>query len=557
MASNFEVGSIIDGRYEILGVIGSGGMGCVYKGRQLQLDRMVAIKVPSAQVRENKEFLTRFLREARACAKIAHDYIVAIYDVHSGEPPYIVMEYVDGMPLNHFLHEQATTVFVSDLVVIIQQICEGLTAAHARGVIHRDIKPANIVITNGSQRVKIMDFGIARINDETALTISGSLMGTPYYMAPEQIRGEEVTPATDLYALAGIVYQLFTGQPVFEGELTSLIYKQVSERPKIPSEINPLLPKAVDKVLLRALDKNMQQRQDSPLDFCNELRMALRPIVNLPYSQIFSAARSNSDQAIPSNQPMDQSDSGQEVPIAQAEPLKAINNLAESKPHPATPLPVDPLAPTVPIQHDGKKEQKKEAASQPLKVPFNSPYPPRPSLLPQIKMGVVVGLVAIAVLLVAWGLVTMMKHSPFVAKRINIPTLSAEKTSAPKKTEAKKVIVPAPPVTTTSTPQPSPAPPAITLEWIGGGPKIMGEYRDIKCWWRRTPKPTAGQNAIIYQVTLSRKDQPEPVNLQRTLGEQYVYSHPLQAGKYRVTIKVVGADNIQPLEREFEVTRNQ
>ena len=347
--SDFETGSILDGRYEILGVLGTGGMGCVYKARQLHLDRMVAIKVPSAAIRENMEFLARFIREARACAKIAHDHIVAIYDVHSGQQPYIVMEYVDGMPLHHYLHEQGSSVFISDLMDILGQVCEGLAEAHAKGVVHRDIKPGNIVITRNNLRAKIMDFGIARIEEETGLTVSGSLMGTPYYMAPEQIRGEEIGPAVDLYSLAAMVYQLFTGKQVFEGSISSLVYQHVHTLPRAPSELNSALPKALDLVLLRALSKNPEDRYDSTVEFHREMRMALRPVLNLPFSQIF---------AMPTESPgltygsaatqMAAGATSDEKPVAASAP--SLQPSPPPPPHP--PTPIDPYAPTIQMACD-------------------------------------------------------------------------------------------------------------------------------------------------------------------------------------------------------------
>lgn len=347
--SDFETGSILDGRYEILGVLGTGGMGCVYKARQLHLDRMVAIKVPSAAIRENMEFLARFIREARACAKIAHDHIVAIYDVHSGQQPYIVMEYVDGMPLHHYLHEQGSSVFISDLMDILGQVCEGLAEAHARGVVHRDIKPGNIVITRNNLRAKIMDFGIARIEEETGLTVSGSLMGTPYYMAPEQIRGEEVGPAADLYSLAAMVYQLFTGKQVFEGNISSLVYQHVHTPPKAPSDLNSALPKALDLVLLRALSKNPGDRYDSTVEFHREMRMALRPVLNLPFSQIF---------AMPTETPglTYGSAATQMAPSAAPEekPAAAVSPSLPPSPPPQTPTPIDPYAPTIQMAGDAE-----------------------------------------------------------------------------------------------------------------------------------------------------------------------------------------------------------
>ncbi|MBN1868622.1 serine/threonine protein kinase [Candidatus Sumerlaeota bacterium] len=277
---DFETGEILDGRYEVLSLLGKGGMGRVYRARQINLDRTVAIKVPSEAVLNNEEYIERFLREAQTCARIAHDNIVAIYDVHEGTLPYIVMEFVDGMQLNHYLHERSRVLSVADLIEMSRQISEGLHAAHSRGIVHRDIKPANIFITRESQRVKIMDFGIARVEGLTSLTMTGAMMGTPFYMAPEQIRGGEVTAATDIYALACLVYQLFTGVLVFDGKLPELIFKHVNEEPVPPSRVNTRLPRAVDDVVLKGLCKDPASRYQSAREFHAELAESLKPICN-------------------------------------------------------------------------------------------------------------------------------------------------------------------------------------------------------------------------------------------------------------------------------------
>ncbi len=284
----FNKGELVDGRYEIQSVLGSGGMGTVYRATQLNLDRTVAIKVPSEKVLENEEFTERFLREAHMCAHVAHPHVVSIFDVHDDPAaPYIVMEYVDGKPLQEFLTEQNTSLFVSDLLDIVGQVCGGLDAAHNKGIIHRDIKPANIVITTQDRQVKLMDFGIARALDQTSITMAGTMMGTPYYMAPEQIQGGELTGGADVYSLGCVVYKLLTGHNVFEGEVATLIYKHVSVEPDSLLKWNPELPEEIDRVVLRALSKKASARYSTCLEFHRELNKALRSIVHLPYTQIF------------------------------------------------------------------------------------------------------------------------------------------------------------------------------------------------------------------------------------------------------------------------------
>jgi len=282
-----STGDILDGRYEILGLLGQGGMGSVFKARQIKLDRIVALKVPNARVMADAVYMKRFEREARTCARLAHDNIVTIYDVMvTEELAYISMEYVDGDPLDQFLAKNFSVLSVADVVDLIGQVCGGLDYAHKRGIVHRDVKPSNIFVTREGRRAKIMDFGIARVSDATALTVDGSVLGTPYYMAPEQIRGEAVGPASDIYALTIVIYKIFTNRLVFDGELTVLIYKHVSEPPTPPRRVNPRLPEDLDECLLRGLEKDPRRRYQSALELFDRLREATVPIGHLALSEV-------------------------------------------------------------------------------------------------------------------------------------------------------------------------------------------------------------------------------------------------------------------------------
>ncbi|HBF34227.1 TPA: hypothetical protein DDW35_06650 [Candidatus Sumerlaeota bacterium] len=335
-------GDVLDERYEILDVLGSGGMGHVYKARQLNLDRVVAIKVPSDEVLQRQEYLARFVREGATCARISHNNVVAIYDVHSGVRPYIVMEYVNGMPLNVFLAEERTNLFVSDLLEMVDEVARGLAAAHAQGVVHRDIKPANIAVIPKQQTIKIMDFGIARVSDNTALTNTGAMMGTPYYMAPEQIQGAGVCPATDQYALACIAFQFLTGRLLFEGEIPTLIYKHVSVLPDPPVLVNPNLPVEVNDVLLRALKKNPADRYASITEFSLELRRAMRPLGQLSYSQLFETAASSAPTSLHLTTPFS---TAQTLPSAVAPAMPAVTPtsvLPTPMPETLLPTPIPP-----------------------------------------------------------------------------------------------------------------------------------------------------------------------------------------------------------------------
>ena len=199
------------GPYELLSLIGAGGMGEVYKARDTRLDRFVAIKITKATLTD------RFEREARAIAALNHPNICSVYDVG---PNYLVMEYLDGEQLHG-------PVSVHLAIRYASQICDALAAAHAQGIVHRDLKPANIMITKSG--VKVLDFGLAKVSAaegstgetktlEESLTHAGMIIGTPAYMAPEQIEGHEVDVRTDIFALGCVLYELFSGRRAFQGK---------------------------------------------------------------------------------------------------------------------------------------------------------------------------------------------------------------------------------------------------------------------------------------------------------------------------------------------------
>src|SRR5215469_1074142 len=227
------------GPYELLAPIGTGGMGEVYKARDTRLDRIVAVKV------SKKDFSERFEREARAVAALNHPHICALYDVG---PNYLVMEYVEGAPLQGPLPLLQALKYAGE-------ICEALSEAHGKGVTHRDLKPANILVTK-SAGIKLLDFGLARVDspvrsdDETltrALTQKGQIMGTPFYMSPEQVQGEETGPASDIFSFGLVLYEMLTGKRAFEGSNAASVIAAILERPA-PS-VAGVAPAALDRVL--------------------------------------------------------------------------------------------------------------------------------------------------------------------------------------------------------------------------------------------------------------------------------------------------------------------
>jgi serine/threonine-protein kinase len=264
------------GNYEVLEVIGRGGMGVVLKALDPALDRFVAIKVLSPQWGNSDSARQRFAREGRAMATVRHDHVVAVHAVEEASGlPYLVMEYVAGSSLQTILDRKAR-LDVEEVVRIGMQTAAGLAAAHAQGLVHRDVKPGNILREAGSGRVKLVDFGLARAVDDASLTQSGVIAGTPHYMAPEQARGETVDERADLFSLGAVMYALCTGQPPFLADSTLAVLRRVCEdRPRPIAESNPDTPDWLAAVVDRLLVKAPARRFASAVAVADLLRQCL------------------------------------------------------------------------------------------------------------------------------------------------------------------------------------------------------------------------------------------------------------------------------------------
>jgi predicted Ser/Thr protein kinase len=266
-------GWLIQGKFEVLDEIGHGGMGVVYRARQVSLDRIVALKMLSARLVDDEQFQERFRQEAKIIARLNHPNIIQVYDIFDIEDEggfCIVMEYLDGDSLATELR-RSKRLDVPRVLSIARQVAAGLAYAHGKGIIHRDIKPDNIMLLGGDQ-VKIMDFGIARLLDSSLQTRTGISMGTPQFMAPEQARSQTVDARTDLYSLAVVLYNMLAGEPPFTGDSPiSIALKQVQESPRPPSELNPSIPPELESLVLRGMQKDPAKRFGS----ATELRDAL------------------------------------------------------------------------------------------------------------------------------------------------------------------------------------------------------------------------------------------------------------------------------------------
>jgi len=264
------------GKYDILEVLGRGGMGAVYKGFDPAISRAVAVKTiakSSLDQGELEHLLARFRHEAQVVGRLAHPGIVQIYDYGEDEElAYIVMELVNGRTLQEHLAQHANY-DLREVGEIIGQVLDALGHAHAAGVVHRDVKPSNIMI-NRDGGIKISDFGIAH-TEASELTQHGDVLGTPHYMAPEQFLGLPIGAATDLYAVGVIAYDLLTGHKPFVGSTATVMQQVLNQRPADPSSLNPTLSPLVDHVLQRALAKRTEDRFQSAREFAQAFRLAI------------------------------------------------------------------------------------------------------------------------------------------------------------------------------------------------------------------------------------------------------------------------------------------
>ena len=252
------------GHYEMLELLGQGGMGMVLRAFDEKLRRVVAVKVLAPQLATNGSARQRFVREARAAAAVIHDNVIGIHAVEDQGPvPYLVMQFVEGRTLQQKL-DGTGPLTVVEILRIGLQTAEGLAAAHRRGLIHRDVKPSNILLENGVERVKLTDFGLARAADDASLTQSGVIAGTPMYMSPEQAEAKAVDHRSDLFSFGSVLYAMCTGRSPFRGSGTMAVLKRVCEdTPRPIRESNPEIPDWLCAIVAKLQDKDPAQRFQS------------------------------------------------------------------------------------------------------------------------------------------------------------------------------------------------------------------------------------------------------------------------------------------------------
>jgi serine/threonine protein kinase len=264
------------GIYEVKSVLGRGGMGIVLKAFDPNLNRNVAVKVLSTHLATSGAARQRFLREARAAAAVVHEHVVAVYAVEeSAGLPYLVMEYVPGRSLQDRLDEQGPLSLVK-ILRIGMQAASGLAAAHAQGLVHRDVKPANILLENGVERARLTDFGLARAAADAGLTQTGTVIGTPHFMAPEQARGEPVDHRADLFSLGSSLYAMCAGYPPFRAESPLAVVRRVSDdEPRPIRDVNPEAPVWLAGIIARLQAKDPAHRYQTAAEVADLLSRCL------------------------------------------------------------------------------------------------------------------------------------------------------------------------------------------------------------------------------------------------------------------------------------------
>ena len=271
-----SVAMALEGRYQILKELGRGGMGIVFQAYDKQLNEQVAIKILSPMLSSDSEALERMKREVSAARRITHPNVIRIHDISEAKGlNFVSMEYFHGENLKEHIRRNAPLSMMQSFQ-IAAQICDGVDAAHQQGVVHRDLKSQNIII-NPAQHAKIIDFGLAHNAHLQGMTATGLIMGTPEYMAPEQVAGKRVDERADVYSLGIILYELFTGRVPFTGDSAIAVgFKQMKDDPPPPHELNPQIAPAVEAVILKALQKDPLHRYRSAAELKLDLEQAVR-----------------------------------------------------------------------------------------------------------------------------------------------------------------------------------------------------------------------------------------------------------------------------------------
>ncbi len=407
------------GKYQVAERLGRGGMAEVYKAYHPQLERYAAVKVLHGFLAEGEDFLARFHREAKAIAALRHPNIVQIYDIDIADDfYYMVMEFIDGGTLKDRLIQASGPLAIKEMAHIFREVASALDYAHRQGVLHRDIKPANVLLS-GSGRVVLTDFGIARIVSDTQFTVTGTLVGTPAYMSPEQGKGMSIASSSDIYSLGIILYEMVTGKVPFDADTPlAVIHKHINEPLPSPRTIREDIPRVLEAVIVKALAKEPADRYQSAAEMIDAAENAFLDFAKVTMAETMVEAPKRDAQpdleAAPEPEPITLEDTPKPTVAMEPEPEPTI----ASKATVAMDHEEDIAAKaTVAMEPEDNVVVKATVAMEPKpvhppKAPDVKPIPkpkPKPVLKPKPKVKPlpiilsVVGLAVIAALLV-WGI---------------------------------------------------------------------------------------------------------------------------------------------------------
>jgi serine/threonine-protein kinase len=379
------------GKYKLVRVIGEGGMGRVYEAMDPVIGRRVAVKTISLNVVADAETRARFFREAQAAGQLSHPNLITIHDIGESEAtPYIVMEYLEGMDLSRAIQKEHLS-FDRKMQIMVD-VCEGLAFAHAHDIVHRDIKPANIFLTNQG-RVKILDFGLAR-GSLSDVTRTGKLVGTPNYMAPEQIRGDEIDHRADIFSTGVVFYELLSGRKAFEGEsIATTMYKVLETQPEPVHLIDTQLPASLSEIIDRSLAKDRTARFQTSTEMLdaivaahgrtNQIERSRLQTVQLPAPAKSAPSKSSPGKSAPSSA----AQTSRSKPMIWIGASLLLAGLAgftiwsqrSSAPGPAAPLARSeavPPPPPAPVENPASAASSPSPSTAPIPSPV--PAPPRP-----------------------------------------------------------------------------------------------------------------------------------------------------------------------------------
>ena len=281
------IGKLLGGRYEIIDVVGVGGMAVVYRARDVVLNRYVAVKILKDEYARDPEIRKRFSIESQAVAKLSHHNIVSVYDVGSENgTDYIVMELIEGITLKEYLQKKGHLTW-QEAVFFAEQICRALVHAHSRGIIHQDIKPQNVIILRDGT-AKLTDFGIASFATTQETRVVQEAIGSVHYISPEQAKGSKIDYRTDIYSLGVVMYEMLTGKLPFEGDTAlQIVMQHLNTVPLVPSELVPGIPKGLDEIVMHAMCANISRRYASAEELYTDLeRLKNNPDVRFGYSAL-------------------------------------------------------------------------------------------------------------------------------------------------------------------------------------------------------------------------------------------------------------------------------